>query len=230
MLIENETILAQVPLKIQGYSNKTYLLKTEKKEYILRLFQQEDINRKQEYAIHELASKENLTSTIIYHDENRMITSFIEGVHKEKLVGKELKLLAKVLKKLHSLPFCNNSIILNIKENSKETFDAFNIIENSEKVLVLCHNDLNPKNIIFNSLPAYPKLIDWEYAGVNDCYFDLASVCVEFYLGTEEEKFFLNAYFNKSYNQEKLDAYKIIYKHLCKEWFIALENSGYKSL
>ena len=62
-------------------------------------------------------------------------------------------------------------------------------------------------------------MIDFEYAGVNDRYFDLASVCVEFGLDEGIQKVFLDAYFEGAYSLEKLEAYKMIYMQLCKEWF-----------
>ena len=86
---------------------------------------------------------------------------------------------------------------------------------------VLNHHDLNPKNILFtqNSL----KIIDWEYAGINDRFFDLACVCVEFKLTKNEEKIVLNNYFKnpKKYHKIKLKHYKIIYDSFCKLWFEA---------
>ena len=81
---------------------------------------------------------------------------------------------------------------------------------------MLCHNDLNPQNIFFSD---DIKFIDWEYAGVNDRYFDVACVCVEFRLDEKMQKVFLEVYFEDRYNVEKLEAYKIIYRTLCEEWF-----------
>ena len=65
------------------------------------------------------------------------------------------------------------------------------------------------------------KLIDWEFASVNDRYFDLASVCIEFDLDNKDEMYFLEHYFNISEEiyKEKLSGYKAIYKALCKQWF-----------
>jgi len=65
-------------------------------------------------------------------------------------------------------------------------------------------------------------LIDFEYAGVNDKYFDLSSVCVEFGLDKQMQKVFLDAYFEGDYTLDKLEAYTILYTQLCKEWFTSL--------
>ena len=63
------------------------------------------------------------------------------------------------------------------------------------------------------------KLIDFEYAGVNDRYFDFACVCVEFKLDNHIQEILLDAYFESTYTPEKLEAYKVIYKALVGEWF-----------
>ena len=54
---------------------------------------------------------------------------------------------------------------------------------------------------------------------MNDRYFDLASVCVEFGLGEGMQEVFLDAYFEGDYVVDKLEAYRIVYMQLCKEWF-----------
>jgi len=87
----------------------------------------------------------------------------------------------------------------------------------------LCHNDLNPRNVLFTEKI---QLIDWEDAAVNDRYFDLASVCVEFNLDEEDEAFFLRSYFTEEneIHYKKLNAYKVIYKAICAQWFENLEQ------
>ena len=82
---------------------------------------------------------------------------------------------------------------------------------------------INPKNIIFykNSI----KFIDWEYAGVNDCFFDLATICIEFNLNKKEQNYLLKKYFKKVKKEYKvsLEVYIKIYKALCELWFKALK-------
>ena len=85
--------------------------------------------------------------------------------------------------------------------------------------MVLSHHDLNPKNIIFNKNKI--KIIDWEYAGINDRFFDLAAICIEFKLNKKEEELFLSYYLKKIDEKKysKLKYFKIIYKNLCDLWF-----------
>ena len=136
-----------------------------------------------------------------------MVFSFLEGEHKSNLQLQELKLLVNTLQKLHTIPIDENPIKLQTDTS---------LIDHYQKEYVLCHNDLNPQNIFFST---DIKLIDFEYAGVNDRYFDLASVCVEFRLDERMQREFLDLYFEGSYSFEKMKAYKVLYRQLCKEWF-----------
>jgi aminoglycoside phosphotransferase (APT) family kinase protein len=55
-------------------------------------------------------------------------------------------------------------------------FAALHNLHESQAPLVLCHNDLNPLNIVVDQQQR-TWLVDWEYAGLGDVVFDLAS-CV----------------------------------------------------
>ena len=82
---------------------------------------------------------------------------------------------------------------------------------------MVCHNDLNPMNILWKENK--PILLDFEYASVNDCYFDLAALSIEFKLERKEESLMLHRYFGGVFYRDKFEAYKVIYTALCEEWF-----------
>lgn len=205
-------------LENQGYCNENYLLVASGVKYIVRKLLRDDIDRVFEWKIHNLAFEKNITAEPLVFDEVNgfMVFEFLEGEHKKELDENELKLLAQTLQKLHSISIDIKPIELQIENKTEEVFKAFETMDNYPKEYVLCHNDLNPQNIFFSH---DVKFIDWEYVGVNDRYFDLACVCVEFGLDSEMVEMFLKVYFKGAYNLEKLKAYKIIYKILCKEWF-----------
>jgi thiamine kinase-like enzyme len=183
-------------LKNQGFSNTNYLLKTSKKNYIIRVFGSLEVDRKKEFAIAKKAYELNIGAKPIYLDDSFMISEYLEGFHKTKLKKTDIKNIALVLKKLHSV---------------------------KKRRLVLCHHDLNPKNIIFSK---DIKLIDWEYAGFDECYFDLASTVIEFDLNQKEEKLLLHSYFKNKYdvNRNKIYSFKIKYLKLCMKWFKQQHN------
>jgi len=205
----DKTIESCILLEHQGYCNENYLLVVNGVKYIVRKLLRDDIDRVFEWQVHNLSFEKDITAKPLVFDsqDGFMVFSFLEGEHKSQLDENELKLLAKTLQKLHSISIDAEPIELQTDTS---------IVECYPKEYVLCHNDLNPQNIFFCD---DIKFIDWEYAGVNDRYFDVASFCVEFKLNEDMQKLFVEAYFEDDYNLEKLEAYKIIYKTLCEEWF-----------
>lgn len=185
-------------LENQGFSNTNYLLETSKKNYIIKKFGSLHVDRKQEFNIACQAYKKGIGAKHIYFDDSFMICEFLEGSHKTKLNHIDIKKIALLLKKLHS-------------------------IKTDKRGLVLCHRDLNPRNFIFfNDI----KLIDWEYASLGDFYFDLSSVIIEFNLNKKDEKLFLHSYFKNKYktDKNKIYTFKIKYLELCIKWFKKQNN------
>lgn len=236
--IFKEELLSLELLKNQGFNNISYLLKTTNKSYVIRVFKSNEsvnISREFEYKIQKKAHKKNIASKPIFLNENFMIYEYNEGIHKTKLSKVELKNLLSKIRTFHKFKIKEKAYDLkedlknySEKLTSQKSKNLINICFKSIKILekhkyepVLTHHDLNPKNIIFNKNSL--KIIDWEYAGVNDRFFDLACVCVEFKLNKNKEKIVLDSYFKskKSYHKIKLKHYKIIYDSFCKLWFEA---------
>lgn len=228
-LFANQKVEYSDLLEDQGYCNLNHLLKTEKKKYLLREFKLSGPNRKLEFHIQQKAYKKGIAAKPCVLDEKNglMICEFVEGVHKQKLGRKELKKVATLLQHLHKISVRTKPINLKKSFTSKsiEVKKAFQRLAKYKVDHVVCHNDLNPKNILFSHMI---KLIDWEYATINDRYFDLVSICVEFELNRREEDTFLEAYFGKrtKVDKEKLDAYKVIYQALCAQWFDNVERES----
>lgn len=57
---------------------------------------------------------------------------------------------------------------------------------------VPCHNDTLAENFMLQG--EHMRVIDWEYGGMNDGYYDMACVCVENPLNAECEETYLRAY------------------------------------
>lgn len=214
-------------LPTQGFCNENYSFIMDGQKYLLRRFKEQTIDRKFEFKIQNLAYEKEIAAKAILLDEENglMICEYLEGHHKEVLNRNDLKNLADLLIKLHMIQVAQE--VLNIEElfdaKSHELIEAIDTVKNYQTEYVLCHNDLNHKNILFSK---DVKLIDWEFASVNDKYFDLASLCVEFNLSEEDENYFLEAYFStyKEIQRAKLKAYKTIYTALCKQWFNKLDT------
>jgi len=210
-----------VLLENQGYCNTNYLLVADGVKYIVRKLLRTDINRVLEWKILNLAYKDGITAEPMLYDSTQelMVFSFLEGKHYKQLTKKDIKNLVMTLKKLHAIRLLSEPISLEIQNQTDDVVKALKTIDSYPEEYVLCHNDLNPQNIFFSDKV---KFIDWEYAGVNDRYFDLACVCVEFNLNDTMQKFFLDEYFKGDYKKDKLEAYKLLYVTLCVEWFTSL--------
>jgi thiamine kinase-like enzyme len=226
-IFKNKEIEVFELLEDQGYCNENYLLKAEDQKYLIRKFKLEN-DRKFEFKVQKLAYEKNIAAKPMILDEKNglMICEFLEGSHKIALEKHDLKKLAQLLRALHNIKLNIKPLDLEkvLTSKSKVIEEALTTLKKYEVEEVLCHNDLNFKNILFTD---EVKLIDWEYAGVNDRYFDLASVCVEFDLGSKDEMYFLEYYFDISEEiyMEKFSGYKAIYKALCAQWFEELETT-----
>ncbi|MCF6207114.1 MAG: phosphotransferase family protein [Sulfurovum sp.] len=209
------------PLPHQGYSNTNYSFEYNGKTYLFRWFGLTDRNREAEFHIQQSAHCAGIAPKPYVLGKDFMISAFVEGEHQCTLGAEELKRLAGVLRMIHALPLEGVPVIdspKRIKQHTQAVKQALECIANYPKEVVLCHNDLNPRNLIWQEDTL--MVIDWEFAGMNDRYFDLAAVCVEFRLNEEMQRVLLEVYFEgKDFSLEKLKAYKVIYKQLCDEWF-----------
>ncbi|RXJ90436.1 choline kinase [Arcobacter sp. CECT 8983] len=221
-------------LKNQGLCNEVYKIKKEEKDFILRVFKKThsvNINRKQEFKIQKKAYNKGIASKPVYLSDKFMTCHFLKGVHKNKLSKKDIKTLAKSLQRLHKIKFNQKT---NFLENEFKSYKTLLKDEKSKKIikkslkklrknnkkkdLVLCHNDLNKENIIFDN-KAY--FIDWEFASINNRFFDLATLCIKYNFSKEEEKILLSSYFPfiKEKYYRTLKNYKVICKNFWKLWF-----------
>jgi len=211
-LLPSQKIHSCTPLAQQGYSNQSYLLITDTQHYIVRKFSPSDIDRVQEYQIQARAHQAGIAPKPIALDTKRgiMLSKFVQGSHKKVLTAQQLAQLAETLTILHSLPYSGTQVPYRVDSSGIQCF-AYDP--------VLCHNDLNPQNILWDT---HPILIDWEYAGLNDRYFDLAAVIAEFTLSATDANRLLQHYFTpeRSWHQEKLDAYTQLYHDVCALWWM----------
>ena len=226
----DKTIESCTLLEYQGYCNENYLVVADGVKYIVRVFKEENIDRKLEFYFQKLAYEQGISPEPFLLDElnSLMIMKFQEGKHKAFLSLSELGGLIETIKKLHSHDIDNDENIKTalcryelVKNSTQAVMDALDEIDCYAVNYVLCHNDLNAKNILWHDDKAV--LLDFEYAAVNDCYFDLASISVEFSLSESDDIHMLDLYFGDAfYDENKLDAYKILYQAVCDEWFALL--------
>lgn len=221
-LFVGKTLTEPVLLSQQGFSNENYSFYADKQRYLLRKFKLQDRDRALEYEVQKLVHQHDLAAQPYYLnlEEGFMICEYLEGRHTSKLKRSEISMFVQQLKQLHTLKIDQQPLALkaNFSVFTQEIKEAFDVINNASLETVLSHNDLNPQNCIFSKETI--KFIDWEFAGMNDRYFDLASFSVEFQFTVLDEAYMLASYFGRTgWDKKKLDAYKVIYKALCNQWF-----------
>jgi len=146
------------------------------------------ISRCDEAYVQNLAAGAGLAANVIHADRGVFLSEYVEGtVWTAKDLENEanLRLLAKTLRQVHSLPLTGRTFDAKVAARryaaAAAGIDATTIALCAEVVnsmrrplnLCCCHNDLVAENIL--STPEL-KLIDWEYATDNDPFFDLATV------------------------------------------------------
>ena len=108
----------------------------------------------------------------------------------------------------------------------KEQEDRFNawmdyLFLNYPKELAPCHIDPKLNNFMKKGRKLY--LIDWEYSGMADPYFDLANFSLTNNLSEAEEKMLLDTYFKvsgKEYEHAKFLLYKFATDYLWVYWHL----------
>lgn len=122
---------------------------------------------------------------------------FINEFNFIEVLGKYTKLLK------NPIPYKNYQQVLNSIYYIKNR-----LLLDFEYCQAPCHNDLVPENLLLDKQNKL-FLIDWEYSGTNDYYWDLASYLLESESSREDEYIFLSHYFNRSPSEQDLIKIKI---------------------
>lgn len=102
-------------------------------------------------------------------------------------------------------------------------------IERLPRKTCLCQIDCNPDNAIFTSYSVFPRLIDWEYAGLQDPHLDVAMFAV--YCGYDIRQFndLINMYFLAECDADtryKIYGYAALAGMLWYNWCMYKEKYG----
>jgi thiamine kinase len=114
-------------------------------------------------------------------------------------------------------------IVFNDERESKAVAQALLRLNDFPDYTAYCHNDLVIENLLCDGESL--RIIDFEFAGFNDVYFDLAALAVSLQLAESEAMRMLRAYHeldagSPKTNEEKLKVYRYLYIVLCKHWYL----------
>jgi aminoglycoside phosphotransferase (APT) family kinase protein len=169
--------------------------------------------------IQQLAADAGLAPRIVHADESRraVVSAFVAGRSFPLLYGDPrtrdaaLARLARTLRGVHGLPTPHDAIATDPREllvarwsglEMSSTLPAF-VGHAARRVLtinapgparvpVLSHNDVNPTNLVYDGENVL--LLDWEAAGPNDPYYDLATIALFLRMNNDSCQRLLAAY------------------------------------
>jgi thiamine kinase-like enzyme len=209
-----------------GITNNNFRIDVGGESFVLRIVGADTellgINRDYEYAANLEAGKRGIAPEVYYfiQPEGYLITRFINGraISPDEIHQPEnIRRVMDTVRKIHTM-----QVIPGV-------FDAFRIVrdytqtarhyqvaipnnygwlmerlQEAEKALSVhpykprpCHNDLLNANFLTNG---QLYILDWEYAGMGDIFFDLANFSDHHNLSDEQDRWMLECYFDAEVN------------------------------
>lgn len=214
-----------------GITNKNYKITTDGESYVLRMGGNETkylgIDRAVEYESSRLAAQIGIApEPIAFLDpEGYIVARFISGksIPAEE-IGTEEKIARVVqsMKAYHNIEkFPGSFSPFRVAEEYAKTARSFNVqlppkmdwyLEKSREIeqaiysheplqLRPCHNDLLNGNFIDDGTRI--RILDWEYAGMGDIFFDLGNFAIQHEFNDEQDEILMKVYFGDPTNSQR---------------------------
>ncbi|TMF42386.1 MAG: hypothetical protein E6I23_13775 [Chloroflexi bacterium] len=210
-----------VPLS-GGITNHNFKIEVNGQAFVLRMGGAETgllgIDREVEHQASLRAAEVGLGPEVaaFFPDEGWLVTRFIEGrpiAPFEMRRPQTIRRVAAALHKLHDASpiagrFDAHAVVEEYRREAEahrvqvpDAFAAAHAMSERIRVargpqpLVPCHNDLLNANFLDDG---EIRIVDWEYAGMGDRFFDLANFSVNHEFGTAEDDVLLAEYFGES--------------------------------
>ena len=219
--INNITVLKK------GMTNRSFLFTCKNKKYIMRIPGEGTdslINRKEEAEVYKQIKNKNICDDIIYinPDNGYKITEYYENarVCNSKCESDLFECMSK-LREMHNMNLKvnhefnifeqidfyeklwngNKSVYKDYEDTKRNVFLLKKYIEKNIKNKCLTHIDAVPDNFLFvteNNGETHIKLIDWEYAGMQDPHVDIAMFCIYSFYNRAEIDRLIDIYFENN--------------------------------
>ena len=251
MEIENIEVLKK------GMTNRSFLFRCKNKKYIMRIpgkGTEKLIKRREEAEVYNVIKERNICDNIVYiNSENGYkITEFLENArvcnpnnfidvkkcmkrlrefHNLRLKVEHSFDLFKQIDFYESLREGKSSIYKDYSETKEKILSLKEYINKNIKERVLTHIDAVPDNflIISNKENEEIKLIDWEYAGMQDPHVDIAMFCIYSMYDKLQIDRTIQAYFIEGVSENikaKIDCYVAVCGLLWSNWCEYKKNLG----
>lgn len=215
----------------KGMTNRSFLFKCKDKKYIMRIpgeGTEQLINRTEEAEVYMQIAKEDICDNIIYINPQNgyKITEYMENARTcDPFDEADLQKSMRVLRNFHekglkvehefdifkqidfyeSLWEGEPSVFKDYKETKQRVFSLRNHIEMYNSKKVLTHIDAVPDNFLFvktSNGEEDIRLIDWEYAGMQDPHVDIAMFCIYAMYDREQVEQLIDYYFVEGCTRE----------------------------
>ena len=209
-----------------GITNHNFKVRCDGESYVLRIAGTGTgllgIDRSAEHQAAKIAAGLGVGPEVVDFVDGCLITRFVEGtpVPVEEIRRPEmLEETAGLLRRVHEGPafpvrFDSFRVVeiyrwladehgVRIPDTYEEAKARADTIEQrlGQRPEHPCHNDLLNANFIRS--PDGIRIVDWEYAGMGDRFFDLANFSVNHELTPEEDEILLGAYFGEVREQDR---------------------------
>jgi thiamine kinase-like enzyme len=195
-----------------GITNHNFRVRTADGEFAVRVFGKGTsalgIDRDAERAATEAAARSGVGPELVAFSENLLVTRFIHGEAMQEIRIEETSKAVRAVHAGPELPTTFSGIAVGeeyaarASELPPDYPGAHAVAKEIEAALtgpehepVPCHNDLLNANLIWDGERV--RIVDWDYAGMGDRYFDLGNLSINNGLSEADDERLLAAYFGE---------------------------------
>lgn len=222
--------ITEITVLKKGMTNRSFLFSCQNKKYIMRIPGEgtdQLINRRQEAAVYQVIANRHISDDIAYlnPDNGYKITEFLEKARVcDPLDVNDLKKCMKKLRAFHEMKLKVGhgfdifgqiefyeqlwegapSVYRDYLKTKDHVFSLKSYIEKYAGEKVLTHIDAVPDNFLFSEKDGQEdvRLIDWEYAGMQDPHVDIAMFCIYSLYNKRQIDRLINIYFSEGCKDE----------------------------
>jgi aminoglycoside phosphotransferase (APT) family kinase protein len=204
-----------------GITNRNFRVRTAEGDFVVRVYGEKTsalgIDRSAERAATAAAAQAGVGPEVIAFTDGLLVTSFIEG---DPMPMVRIDETAAALRAVHACPelpttFSGVAVAEEYARTAGETPGELAIGREIEAALhgpehepVPCHNDLLNANLIWDG--SRVRIVDWEYAGMGDRYFDLGNLSINNGLSESQDERLLSAYFGEPCTQARFASLRLM--------------------
>lgn len=249
--------ITEIEVLKKGMTNRSFLFSALGNKYIMRIPGEGTdnlVDRKGEAEVYDAIKDKGISDDIVYINPTNgfKISKYLDGsrVCNPRNEDDLKKCMARLryfhylgLKVDHSFDIFeniefyeslwdgNNSIYRDYNRTKEKVFSLENIIDGMEKDWCLSHIDAVPDNFLFVNHDGKEeiRLIDWEYAGMQDPHVDIAMFCIYSLYDRKEIDRLIDIYFEGKCTREvriKIYAYISVCGLLWSNWCEYKRNLG----